>query len=213
MIRTLREAASSTGRVRGDAIGADPELHRFCAARSFVVGAVFDSLRATRGIDGTSLDCSFNAIMTQKRGRDGAILMEINHQGSRDAGRRDVQRARGVELGIEADLANLRAQEGGEAKQILGVHELQLSLGDFFLDALELLAQPGEFGLMRGENLFLKRLDFEGAQGAKLGVGLLVPIDERARAHIDLGGDAREAPALGAEGDELSFGVVAMHAV
>ena len=47
--------------------------------------------------------------------------------------------------------------------------------------------------------------------GLVFGLRLAVPIHQGPRAHIDVGGDAHQAPAFGPQFDGLAFGVGAVH--
>jgi hypothetical protein len=59
--------------------------------------------------------------------------------------------------------------------------------------------------------LLVEGFEVDGAEGADVLGELAVPVDEGALGDVEVGGDAREAEAFGAQFEELIFSVVAIH--
>lgn len=78
-------------------------------------------------------------------------------------------------------------------------------------DLLQPAGQPPEFGLVSGEDFFLERFHLQGAPDADFLAEGLIPLDEGAGGDPDFFGDARQAPASGAEFEEPVAGFESMH--
>ena len=98
-----------------------------------------------------------------------------------------------------------------DADEFVAVNPGEVAFGNGGLDVGLDFGKAGQVLLARGEGLFVEGFEVDGAQGANVRGELAVPLDEGALGHMDVGGDAREACAFGAEFEELVFGFVRMH--
>ena len=82
------------------------------------------------------------------------------------------------------------------------------AFGDGGFDVGLDFGEAGEVGFAGGEGLFVEGLEVDGAEGADVRGKPVVPVDEGALGDVDVGGDARQAEAFGAEFGELIFSLV-----
>ena len=57
----------------------------------------------------------------------------------------------------------------------------------------------------------MEGFEFHRLEKADFGLGVLIPVHQGAFGNVKVGGDARQAPALGAQFDESAFGVGCVH--
>ena len=121
----------------------------------------------------------------------------------------------GLEEGIggEVDFVDFATVAEIEAEDLAGAKPDEFSFGqdgeELFLDA----GQRGDIGLVAGEEAFMEGFEFGGTEGAEIVAELAVPIDEDAPGDLEVLGDAGKAVALGAEFEEVLFGLVVVHSV
>jgi hypothetical protein len=113
--------------------------------------------------------------------------------------------------GLGTEIVDLAADEGGHAKELTDVKGFWASLGQFVFDSGQMAGQAAQLLFMRGEDSLVEGFGFESLKFLDLVVALVVPVNETAFGDADVSGDARKAPALGAEFDELIFGFGGMH--
>jgi hypothetical protein len=93
----------------------------------------------------------------------------------------------------------------------VAVHPGEVAFCDGGFDVGLDFGQEGRVGFARGEGLFVEGFEVGGAEGADVRGELAAPTDEGALGDVEIGGDAREAEAFGAELGELIFSFVAIH--
>jgi len=112
---------------------------------------------------------------------------------------------------LNAEFADLGAKEARESEKVAGGLVIELALGEFAFDLLEMFGQAGKLMFVRGQELFLESFDLEGTEGAQFLKMLAIPIHEGALGDINGDGDAGEAPSLGPEFEETAFGIGRVH--
>ncbi len=110
-----------------------------------------------------------------------------------------------------AEVADFVAEIEVDADELVAVNPGEVAFGDGGFDVGLDFGQAGQVCLARGEGLFVKGFEVDGAEGADVRGELAVPRDEGALGDADVGGDAREAQTFGAEFGELIFSIVAVH--
>jgi len=116
----------------------------------------------------------------------------------------------GSEVG-GAEVTDFVAEIQEDADEFVAVNPGEVAFGYGGFDVGLDFGQTGQVFLARVQGLFVEGLEVDGAEGADVRGELAVPLDEGAQGDMDVGGDAREAEALGTEFGELVFSVVAMH--
>ena len=71
--------------------------------------------------------------------------------------------------------------------------------------------EPAQFPFVRNEDAFLDGLPFEVLQVGDFTALFAIPEDQRALGEVELGGDARQAPALHAQFEETMSGFLIFH--
>ncbi len=112
---------------------------------------------------------------------------------------------------VEAEFAELAPEHSGETGEGVGVGAFKGAVGELGFNPLEGLSKAGEILLACGNEFFLEGLPLDSPEGADLRLELAVPVEEGVFGDVEFFGDAREAEAFDAEGDELVFGIVGMH--
>jgi hypothetical protein len=110
-----------------------------------------------------------------------------------------------------AEVADFMAEAEVDADEFVAVDPGEVAFGDGGFDVGLDFGQAGQVFLARVQGLFVEGFEVDGAEGADVRGELAVPVDEGALGDMDVGGDAREAEALGAHFEELVFSVVAIH--
>jgi hypothetical protein len=116
----------------------------------------------------------------------------------------------GSEVG-GAEGADFMAEIEVDADEFVAVNPGEVAFGDGGFDFGLDFGQARQVFLARGQGLFVEGFEVDGAEGADVGGELAVPVDEGALGDMDVGGDAQEAEALGAEFGELILNFIRMH--
>ncbi len=98
-----------------------------------------------------------------------------------------------------------------DADEFVAVDPGEVAFGDGGFDVGLDFGEAGQVCFARGEGLFVEVFEVDGAEGADVWGELAVPVDKGALGDVEVGGDAREAEAFGAEFGEPVFNVVRMH--
>jgi hypothetical protein len=98
-----------------------------------------------------------------------------------------------------------------DADEFVAVNPGEVAFGDGGFDVGLDFGQARQVFLARVQGLFVEGFEVDGAEGTNVRGELAVPLDEGAMGDVDVGGDAREAEAFGAEFGELIFNFIRMH--
>jgi hypothetical protein len=118
--------------------------------------------------------------------------------------------AEGGEVG-GAEGADFVAEVEVDADEFVAVNPGEVAFGDGGFDVGLDFGEASEVGFARGKGLFVEGFEVDGAEGADVRGELAVPIDQGALGDMEVGGDAREAEAFGAEFGELIFSTIVIH--
>ena len=110
-----------------------------------------------------------------------------------------------------ADRGDFTAELEVHAQELVGVDQDGLAREEGAFDVEEDFAQPLPLGQEGGEDFVVEGFEMHGAGGADVRVELAVPLDEGALGDVDVGGDVRQAEALGPKLDKLIFSFICMH--
>ena len=106
---------------------------------------------------------------------------------------------------------DLVAEDGGEAEELVGWDVGEFAGSEFVFDGVVEFGESVEVGVVGGEDFFINGFAFEAAEVANFFGVDAVPVEECVFGDAEVGGDAGDAPALGADLDELVSGFVGVH--
>jgi hypothetical protein len=106
------------------------------------------------------------------------------------------------ELEGTSETVGFSTEGGGQGDEPGGGNILQIPTRQFFADAADIVSESFEAGLPGDFKLLGEGLNFEGAQILNAVLVFATPGEEGVFMDIQLGGNAAEGPAFGAEFDE-----------
>jgi hypothetical protein len=107
-----------------------------------------------------------------------------------------------------AEGADFVAEIEVDADEFVAVDPVEVAFGDGGFDVGLDFGEAGQVLFAGGEGLLVEGFEVDGAEGADVRGELAVPLDEGALGDVDVGSDAREAEAFGAQFSELIFSIV-----